>query len=114
MTLVQELQQFIGSEHLYRVSPFNKYSITDGVKYFADNGGAYWAVHDILATAVALQKEMLVAIVTSKDEQAIIEYEDGDCNKLEFATAKYPYTDLQEGTYKFYVMDNVLLLPSEY
>lgn len=114
MSLKQDLEQFIGTEHWYRVSPFTKYAITDGVKYFADNGGAYWAVHDILATAVALKQEMLVAKVTSNNQQATIEYEDGNGNKLEFATSKYPYTDLQEGVYRFYVMDGVMLLPSEY
>lgn len=114
MTLAQELEQFIGTEHYYKVVPFNKFSITDGVKYFADNGGAYWAVHEILATATALNVEMLVATITSKDEKAIIEYQDGNCNKFDFAMAKYPYTDLEEGVYRFYIMDNVMLLPSEY
>ena len=114
MSLKQELEQFTGTEHWYRVQPFTKFAITDGVKHFADKGGAYWAVHDILATATALQKQMLLVTVTSKDEEAVIEYEDGDCNKLEFATSRYPYTDLQEGVYKFYVMDGVMLLPSEY
>lgn len=113
MTLKQELEQFYGTENWYRVPPF-QILITDGVKHFVEKGEASWAVSDILATATALKQQMLVAVVTSKDGKAIIEYEDGNYNKFEFATAKYPHTDLEEGVYRFYVMDGVMLLPSEY
>jgi len=114
MTLQQDLKQFTGSERLYITNRFEFMRITDGVKYFADKGGAYWAVTDILATAIMLREQFLVAKVVSKDNKAVITYEDGDCNKIQHATQEYGWTDLPEGEYKFYVIDGVMLLPSEY
>lgn len=114
MSLKQDLEQFTGTERWHKVFPFSSILITDGVKYFADKGEAYWAVCDILATATALKEDFLLAKVISENGKAVIEYEDGDYNKIEYATAKYPRTDLEAGVYKFYITDGIMLLPSEY
>lgn len=111
MTLQQDLQQFIGTEHWYKV-PLSSICITDGVKYFADKGGAYWAVDDIVATSMILDQPFLSVKVISKDSKATIIYEDGNYKKLR--ERNYPFTDLPDGTYEFYVTDNVMLLTSEY
>jgi hypothetical protein len=114
MSLANDLEQFYGTEKWYKVNPFTNIVITDGVKYFADKGGAYWAVDDILITVQTLQLPFTVATVTSKDGKAEITYEDGNGNVRNDITAKYPFTDLEEGEYKFYITDGVMLLPSEY
>ena len=43
--LEQELRNFIGSEHYYRISP--SAVLTDGTKYLADTVGAYWLMDAI-------------------------------------------------------------------
>ena len=35
-------------------------------------------------------------------------------NRKQVLTRKIPFTDLSEGTWNFYLTDNVLMLPSEY
>lgn len=114
MTLAQELEQFIGTEHWYRILPKCPLMITDGVKYFADKGEAYWAVTDILLTAQIVKLPFLLAKVICKDCTAKIVYEDGDGRELPDISTQYPTTDLEQGVYKFYIVDDVMLLPSEY
>ena len=114
MTLKQDLKQFTGSEHLYEVFPHIPIRITDGVKYFADKAQAYWAVMDIILTVGILKLPFTVAEVTSKDGEAHIVYEDGNGKVLKDIATHYPTTDLEEGTYTFWITDNVMLLPSEY
>lgn len=41
----QELPQFIGTEHYYRIAP--NAVLTDGMHYLADKAGAFWLVTDV-------------------------------------------------------------------
>ena len=42
-----ELRQFTGSEHWYRHGLVRTVVFTDGAKYVADAGGAYWLLDEI-------------------------------------------------------------------
>jgi hypothetical protein len=53
-----------------------------------------------------------VKMKVNPDSTAVVDYEDGDLNKL--YQQKYKYTDFPKGEFKFYIIDNVMLLPSEY
>lgn len=112
MTLAKDLEQFTGTENYYKASPWTPIVITDGVKYFADKGGAWWAVDDILINATPLNKSFLSVEVESKDNKATITYSDGDYNVL--LKHEYPITDLENGTYKFFITNYVMMLTSEY
>jgi hypothetical protein len=70
---------------------------------------------DIVATEYwpLLKKEPFLTIfVTVQNNAAKIEVTNG--NERILKTRELEYTDLQEGVWKFYLTDNVLLLPSEY
>lgn len=115
--LDSELCQFTGTEQWYRHSLNKQMLYTDGVQFFAESGGeqgAYWLL-DIIATEywLLLKKEPFLTIfITVNDRTAKIEVTNG--NERVLKTREIEYTDLQEGVWKFYLTDNVLLLPSEY
>jgi len=116
--LLINLHQFIGTENYHRTNPLFAPDMvhTDGVQYFADNAHAYWFI-DLIAINVkqrpALKKEpFLVICLSVLKDKATITFEDGDCNTL--CVEKIDYTDCPTGLWKFYLADNVLMLPSEY
>ncbi|NOT83762.1 MAG: hypothetical protein HOP02_03055 [Methylococcaceae bacterium] len=84
---------------------------------FAESGGgqgAYWLL-DIIATEYWLllkNEAFLVISVTVEGNAAKIEVSNGNGRVLKSRAIEY--TDLQAGLWKFYLTDNVLLLPSEY
>ena len=112
--LASNLHQFTGTENWY-MHPFNRnMTYTDGVKYFAEVAGAYWFI-DIVATEVfPLQKlePFITLTLTVNDNKAVIEATDGNEHKLWHKPI--PFTDCPSGEWKFYFIDHILLLHSEY
>ena len=114
--LSAELQMFMGTEQWFRHPLSSNFKYTDGVKFFAEHcgGGAYWFL-DILATELAdlQEKEEFMSITLDVvDSSAKITADDGNGNVL--WTRNIDFTDAEKGTWKFYLTNNVLLLPSEY
>lgn len=111
--LEEDLQQFIGTTMYHRLTilPLN---CTDGVAFFAQKAEAYWLIDEI---ALAYQfrdlkdKKFIVIEVDAKNDKADVKYSDGNENVL--YKKHYDFTDL-EGSYKFYLTNNVLMLPNEY
>jgi len=117
---LSDLEQFTGTDHYYR--HLGKFVYTDGVKYMAETAGAYWLL-DVVFSHVAdvyankdidaEQKEFLVCSLTvSDDDSALFTLDDGNDNIL--ATQKIEYTDFPAQSVKFYIENNVALLPSEH
>lgn len=111
-----ELKNFTGTETWWRHNLNRAMTYTDGVKFFAENagGGAYWFL-DVVATEVfpLLKDEEFIGVVLhSFDNKARLSADDGNGNKL--WQRDIEYTDCPEGVWKFYLTNNVLLLPSEY
>ncbi len=114
-----DLSQFTGSERVYFNPLYKAMHYTDGVQYFANEAGAYWLL-DIIGTEFfpkTLGRDpewdsFLVIEVTVRDSAAVITVNDGNDNI--FTTKEISYTDCPEGEWKFYLTDNVLLLPGEY
>ncbi len=84
--------------------------------HFAENagGGAYWFL-DIVATEVLplLKKEPFIHIVlAAKDRKATIKADDG--NGVVLWDREIEFTDCPDGDWRFYLADNVLMVPSEY
>jgi len=112
-TLEQELQQFTGTEQYYFNSMYKWMNYTDGVKFLAERAGAYWLL-DIIGTElkqfnddfqiIELEVANNKAVITSKR----------DTNEPNLWDRNIEFTDFPEGTWKFYLIDGVLLLPSEY
>ena len=46
--LQYDLQQYYGTEHCYKISPFVNAVITDGIKAFADKTNSYWLFTDLI------------------------------------------------------------------
>ena len=90
---------------------------TDGVKFFAEEGGehgAYWFL-DLVATEVLPMQSrhpFLFLVLTVADEKAELRVEDGNRKRLN--QRPIAYTDLQSGEWTFYLIENTLLLVTEY
>ena len=114
--LSADLQMFMGTEQWFRHPLSSNFKYTDGVKFFAEHcgGGAYWFL-DILATELAdlQEKEEFMSITLDVvDSSAKITADDGNGNVL--WTRTIDFTDADEGTRKFFLTNNVLILQSEY
>ena len=117
---VNELNNFSGTERYYRITPDTV--ITDGAKFVADKGGAYW-----LMTAIAsylpefTQKETFIVanLTVSRSESsctALLKLDDGNDNIL--AEQFIEYTDFELDEIKLYACYTgdmwVIMLPREY
>ena len=114
--LSADLKMFTGTEQWFRHPLSSNFLYTDGVKFFAEHcgGGAYWFL-DILATELAdLQEteDFMSITLDVVDSSAKITADDGNGNVL--WTRNIDFTDAEVGTWKFFLQNNVLLLPSEY
>lgn len=115
--LENHLGYFTGTDNWYEHWLVRAMTYTDGVKSFAQHGGrqgAYWFI-DVVATEFfpMLKKNPFLHIVLSvKGRQATITVDDGNDRVLREKPVEY--TDMQEGNWRFYLTDNVLLLPGEY
>jgi hypothetical protein len=120
--LESRLAWFTGTTQWFQHPLVRAMTYTEGVRFFAREGGeqgAYWFV-DLVATEFfpLLRKEaflsirLLVARPSETERKALIEVDNGNGKVLK--RREIEYTDLQPGEWKFYLTDNVLLLPSEY
>jgi hypothetical protein len=109
-----DLVAFIGTENWHR-HPINRSMLlTDGVIYFADQAGAWWLL-DIVATEIfriQATHPFLVIDLDVNDGKADIRVSDG--NDLVLFERHIHFTDAPAGNWRFYLTDNVVLLPSEY
>ena len=110
-----DLSQFYGTEKYHKTFIFNpKLVHTDGVQYFADQAGAFWLL-DIIATEVyPLTKPypFMVITMTVGGKQGKLVVDDGDDNWI--YQKNIEFTDCPDGEYRFYLIGDVLMLPSEY
>ena len=114
--LAAELLQFTGTEHWWGHPLRRTMTFTDGVKHFMERAEAYW-FGDIVATELMdLQQqdseEFLHITMTVKAGSALINVTDG--NDRHLWEKRIDWTDCPEGEWVFYLIDGVLLLPSEY
>lgn len=111
-----DLCHFTGSENWYQHSLVRSVSYTDGAKYVADNAGAYWLLDEI---ALAQKYERRVGAEPFQVWRLTVSYQKGvltcdDGNGRIVFSKEIPFTDFPLPEIKFYVADNVILLPSEY
>jgi len=109
-----DLSGFTGSEKLYKDQLGAV--ITEGVKYFADEGKAFWAVSDMIVICKVHKNvkdcPFVSIVVKAGESNAAITYEDGYGNRL--FKQDYDYSSLPVGEWKFYFTDNTLMVASEY
>jgi hypothetical protein len=112
--LKADLVAFIGTE-TWRRHPLNRSMLlTDGVVYFAEAAGCWWFL-DIVATEIfriQATHPFLVIDLDVNDGKADIRVSDG--NDVVLFKRHIHFTDAPDGLWRFYLTDNVVLLPSEY
>lgn len=112
------LVQFIGSETFYQHSFGIRY--TEGVKYMADHGGAYWLIDAIaswqsdpqVCNDQMLQEIQFWKLTVNEDRSATLtcERDEGDIA----ITQEIPFTDFPLREIRLYCQQGIVLLPSEY
>lgn len=113
-----DLAQFTGTSQYYQHPLGLKY--TDGVKYLAENGQAYWLL-DAIASWQAdpkirddrqLQEIQFWKLTVNPDQSATLVCEQ-DLNDIA-VTQAIPFTDFGLESVTIYCQQGVMLLPSEY
>jgi hypothetical protein len=118
MTLKQEdLQQFTGSENWYRHGINNNVLFTDGAKYVADAGGAYWLLDQIALAQLHVRRVkaesfQVWTLTVCEDRSATLVCDDGDHNVV--YTQEIEYTDFPLSRIKLFFDTCVIMLPNEY
>ena len=116
----EQLSQFSGTEHYYRIMP--NVLMTDGAKFVADNGEAYWLMTAIASYLPQFKntESFIVANLqvsnTGHARSAVLKLDDGNDNIL--AEQFIEYTDFELNEIKFYACYTgdtwVIMLPREY
>ena len=120
------LAHFSGSKTRYR--HWMKILYTDGVKYLADAAGAHWLIDAIASHYVTKRKLraedfLIVRLEVNRKPGAkfmarLTFHTDWDAdNPAEYpsiCTQRIPFTDLPLNEFKFYLIGETLMLPSEY
>lgn len=116
------LSQFTCTEG-YFFNPINRnIHYTDGAAFFFENagGGAYWLL-DILLTQPEILKPLktyhflVVQLVVTDDMRAVLTVaNDTGSDATVYYRLDLDYTDCPVGEWMLYMLDHVILLPSEY
>lgn len=112
-----DLRQFTGTESWYHHGINRNVVFTDGSKYVADQGGAYWLL-DAIAIAqhhekdVAFEEFQIWRLKVNDYRTASLTRDDGNGNIV--YTQRIAFADFPLDEIKLYFTDNTILLPSEY
>lgn len=113
--LKAELRQFTGSESVYRHS-WRQYHYTEGVRHLARQAESYWLLdHIVFNQTLAILKEQpfqVWTITVNGDHTARISVEDDNGNELTFF--HLGFTDFPLEEFSLWLVDQTILLPSEY
>jgi hypothetical protein len=105
-----------GTEQYHRYSPFPAYpKIADGVKAVAEASGSFWFL-DIIGSYQQRSKKLdphfqVWKLLVKDDMTAVVR---GYNDTTRIITQKIPFTDFPLQEYKVYLIDGIVLLPSEY
>jgi len=110
--LSQGLLQFTGTENYYKHWVGN-YVYTDGVKFLADKAGAYWLIDAIFSYRRKEPFQVWELAVDTPRNKALLTMRE-DTKYPPKVRQEIPFTDFPLDYIKLYLIDNVLLLPSEY
>lgn len=112
-----ELCQFTGSEHWYRHGLVRDILFTDGAKYVADKGGAYWLLDEIAFAQrgdkrVAAEEFQVWKLTVQPDRTATLAC--GDGNGTTVFQKALDYTDFPAESVELWFENNTIYLPSEH
>lgn len=110
-----DLGQFTGTDHHYRHGLCRSITYTDGVRYLAENAGAYWLVDKIATNQLRprIKREEFQSWKLKVDgTQAVLTCDDGNGNIVH--REKIDFTDFPLDHIELWVEGTVILLPSEH
>ncbi len=112
-----DLRNFTGSEHWYRHGLVRTILFTDGVKYVADEGGAYWLLDEIalaqrFEVRVMAERFQVWTLKVNADRTATLSCGDGNNNTV--YTKEIPFTDFPADEITLWFANNTIYLPSEH
>ena len=112
-----DLRQFTGTETWHRHAFMRKVLYSDGAKYVAEKGGAYWLLDDIAFAQrdhkrIAAETFQLWRLRVHPDRSATLTCEDGNGNAV--FTKAIPFTDFPLEEITLHFAHGVILLPSEH
>ena len=108
-----DLKQYIGTENYYKALTI---LFTDGVKHLCESRKCYWLITDIAlytSYVMELKKEPFLTceLIKSSHKNALI-YTDGNENIV--FSQDIEFTDFPDEGVCLYLIEGVLMLPSEY
>jgi hypothetical protein len=110
------LAQFTGTTRWFRHSLMRNVLYTEGVKYVADQAGAYWLVDKVaslqLDPTIAGEEFQVWKLEVHDNDSATLSCEDDNNNRI--FVEKIHWTDFPAEGITLWYTDNVILLPSEY
>ena len=98
-----------GSEAFYKHWLCGIY--TEGIKAVADDLNAYWLIDAVFS--YNRKEEFQIWTLEVTDGKAVLTMKE-DSDRPVKVRQEIPFTDFPEGIFKMYLIDSVLLLPSEY
>jgi hypothetical protein len=111
-----DLGHFHGSDTVYKHSLVKNVKYTEGVRYVASNGGAYWLIDKIatlqLDPKVKDEEFQAWTLKVNNDKSASLVCDDGNNNEIH--RERIDWTDFPLDHIKFYFCNDVIMLPSEY
>ncbi|HRE43168.1 MAG TPA: hypothetical protein PKY87_04275 [Terricaulis sp.] len=111
-----DLLNFTGSEHWYRHPLWPSITYTDGARYVAEAGGAYWLLDAIVShqhdPKVRSQDFQVWKLIVADDRSALLSCEDGDHALI--TSQAIAFTDFPLPDITLWLQNNVIFLPSEY
>mgnify|MGYP006420921695 CR=1 FL=1 len=111
------MSQFTGTAQWYRHPLARDIVYTDGAKYVAEEGGAYWLLDEIALTQKAepvleATEFQVWTLIVASNNTAVLSCEDGNGNEV--YSKKLEFTDFPLPEIKFWFFNNTILLPSEW
>lgn len=112
-----DLRQFTGTEHWYRHGLNRNILYTDGARFVAEQGGAYWlldeiAIAQLSSQAVAAEEFQVWKLAVRRDRTATLSCEDGNDNVV--YTQEIPFTDFPAPEITLWFQNDTIYLPSEH
>jgi hypothetical protein len=112
------LRQFYGGGQQFYRPMFPRFKYTEGVMYLQKSAKAFWLVDEILIRQmqqkVKAERFQVWTLKVQKDRSAKLEATDGNHNKIFRAGTTIPWTDFPLESITLWMVDGVLMLPSEY
>jgi hypothetical protein len=112
-----DLSRFTGSEQWYRHGINRAVMFTDGAKYVADEGGAYWLLDEIALAqraeqAVAGEEFQVWKLTVNAERSATLSCEDGNGNTV--FSKRIAFTDFPAESVELWFENDTIYLPSEH